>query len=39
MVLKLFDGSAISALAGSPDGLQFAAGNDKGDLLVIDLRR
>ena len=39
VVLKLSDGSAVSALAWSPDGLQIAAGNDNGDLLVIDLRR
>jgi hypothetical protein len=39
VVLKLSDGSPISALAWSPDGLQLAAGNDNGDLLVIDLRR
>jgi WD40 repeat protein len=39
VVLKLADGSAVSALAWSPDGLQLAAGNDNGDLLVIDLRR
>ena len=39
VVLKLSDGSAVSALAWSPDGLQLAAGNDNGDLLVIDLRR
>ena len=31
--------SAVSALAWSPNGLQLAAGNDNGDLLVIDLRR
>jgi WD40 repeat protein len=39
VVLRLSDGSPVSALAWSPDGFQLAAGNDKGDLLVIDLRR
>jgi hypothetical protein len=33
------DGSAITCLAWSPDGYKLAAGNDKGDMLVIDLRR
>jgi len=39
VVLKMSDGSPISALAWSPDGFALAAGNDNGDLLVIDLRR
>jgi WD40 repeat protein len=39
VVLKMADGSAVSALAWSPDGMALAAGNDNGDLLVIDLRR
>jgi WD40 repeat protein len=39
VVLKMSDGSAISALAWSPDGFHLAAGNDNGDMLVIDLRR
>lgn len=39
VVLKMADGSAVSCLAWSPDGFHFAAGNDNGDLLVIDLRR
>ncbi|HSI00144.1 MAG TPA: WD40 repeat domain-containing protein [Reyranella sp.] len=39
VVLKMSDGSAVSCLAWSPDGLSLAAGNDNGDLLVIDLRR
>src|SRR5688572_4990279 len=38
-VLKMSDGSAITCLAWSPDGLRLAAGNDKGDLLTIDLAR
>ena len=39
VVLKLVDGSAITCLAWSPDGWRLAAGNDKGDLLVLDLKR
>ncbi len=39
VVLKIADGSAITCLAWSPDGHRLAAGNDKGDLLVIDLKR
>ncbi|MBV8393478.1 MAG: WD40 repeat domain-containing protein [Alphaproteobacteria bacterium] len=38
-VLRLADGSAITCLAWSPDGFRLAAGNDKGDMLVVDLRR
>ncbi len=38
-VLKMADGSAVSCLAWSPDGFHLAAGNDNGDLLVVDLRR
>jgi WD40 repeat protein len=38
-VLKMSDGSAITCLAWSPDGLRLAAGNDKGDLLTVDLAR
>jgi WD40 repeat protein len=38
-VLRMSDGSPISALAWSPDGSRLAAGNDNGDMLVIDLRR
>jgi WD40 repeat protein len=38
-VLRMSDGSAITCLAWSPDGLRLAAGNDKGDLLTIDLAR
>lgn len=39
VVLKLADGSAITCLAWSTDGVRLAAGNDRGDLLVVDLRR
>lgn len=38
-VLKMADGSPITCLAWAPDGGKLAAGNDKGDLMVIDLRR
>ena len=39
VVLKMADGAAITCLAWSPDGFKLAVGNDRGDLLVIDLRR
>ncbi len=39
VVLKMSDGSPITCLAWSSDGLLLAAGNEKGDLLTIDLRR
>jgi WD40 repeat protein len=39
VVLRMADGSAITSLAWSPDGYKLAAGNEKGDLLVIDLTR
>jgi WD40 repeat protein len=39
VVLKMSDSSAISCLAWSPDGFQLAAGNERGDLLTLDLRR
>ena len=39
VVLKMSDGSPVSALAWSPDGFRLAAGNENGDMLVIDLRR
>ena len=39
VVLKLADQSPITCLAWSPDGYKIAAGNDRGDLLVVDLRR
>jgi len=38
-VLKMADSSPVSCLAWSPDGFHLAAGNDNGDLLVIDLKR
>jgi WD40 repeat protein len=38
-VLRLADGSAITCLAWSPDGTKLAAGNENGDMLVMDLRR
>jgi WD40 repeat protein len=38
-VLKMADGSAVNCLAWSPDGFTLAAGNDNGNLLVLDLRR
>jgi WD40 repeat protein len=39
VVLKMADGSAITCLAWSPDGSRLAAGNERGDMLVLDLRR
>ena len=39
VVLKMADGSALTCLAWSPDGFKLAVGNERGDLLVIDLRR
>ncbi len=39
VVLKMADSSAITCLAWAPDGFRLAAGNERGDLLVIDLRR
>ncbi|MCW5735451.1 MAG: WD40 repeat domain-containing protein [Enhydrobacter sp.] len=39
VVLKMSDGAPVSALAWSPDGTRLAAGNENGDMLVIDLRR
>jgi WD40 repeat protein len=38
-VVRLSDGSPITCLAWSPDGTRLAAGNERGDLLTIDLRR
>jgi WD40 repeat protein len=39
VVLRMSDGSPVTCLAWSPDGFQLACGNEKGDLLTIDLRR
>jgi WD40 repeat protein len=39
VVLKMADGSAITCLAWSPDGTRLAAGNEAGNMLIIDLRR
>lgn len=39
VVLKMADGAAITCLAWSPDGFRLAVGNERGDLLVVDLRR
>lgn len=39
VVLKMSDGSPITCLAWSPDGWKLSAANERGDLLVIDLRR
>ena len=39
VVLKLSDGSPVTCLAWSPDGWTLAAGNEAGNLLVVDLRR
>ena len=39
VVLKMSDGSAITCLAWSPDSYGLAVGNDRGDMLVVDLRR
>jgi WD40 repeat protein len=39
VVLKMSDGSAITCLDWSPDGYKLAVGNDRGDMLVVDLRR
>jgi WD40 repeat protein len=39
VVLKMADGAAITCLAWSADGLRLATGNERGDLLVVDLKR
>jgi WD40 repeat protein len=39
VVLKMADGSAITCVTWSPDGYKIAAGNERGDMLVVDLRR
>jgi WD40 repeat protein len=38
-VVRMADGSPITCLAWSPDGFHFAAGNEKGDMLMVDLTR
>ncbi len=38
-VLRMSDGAAVTCLAWSPDGTRLAAGNDSGDMLMVDLRR
>jgi WD40 repeat protein len=37
--VRLADGSPITCLAWSSDGTRLAAGNERGDLLLIDLQR
>ncbi|MBS0520390.1 MAG: WD40 repeat domain-containing protein [Proteobacteria bacterium] len=39
VVIRMADSSPITCLAWAPDGFRLAAGNERGDLLVIDLRR
>ncbi|MFI5001280.1 MAG: WD40 repeat domain-containing protein [Reyranellales bacterium] len=39
VVAKMADKSAITCLAWSPDGDRLAAGNERGDMLLVDLRR
>lgn len=39
VVLKMADGSPVTCLAWSSDGFRLAAGNEAGNLLVVDLRR
>lgn len=39
VVLKMADGSAVTSLAWSPDGGKLAIGNERGDLMVVDLKR
>src|SRR5262249_52084401 len=38
MVVKMADASPITCLAWSPEGIGLAAGNERGDMLVLDLR-
>ncbi len=39
VVLKMADGAAITCVTWSPDGFKLAAGNERGDMLIVDLRR
>ncbi|SKA00214.1 WD40 repeat [Enhydrobacter aerosaccus] len=39
IVIRIADGSPITGLAWAPDGFRLALGNERGDLVVIDLRR
>lgn len=39
VVLKMADGSAVTSLAWSPDGRKLAIGNERGDLVLLDLGR
>jgi WD40 repeat protein len=39
VVLKMADGSPITCLAWSPDGFGLAVGNERGDMVTLDLRR
>jgi len=39
VVIRMSDGSPVNCLAWSSDGFHLAAGNDNGDMMVIDLRR
>jgi WD40 repeat protein len=39
VVLKMADGSPVTCLAWSPDGLRLAVGNERGDLMVLELKR
>lgn len=38
-VVRMADGSAITCLAWAPDGFKLAAGNERGDLILIELER
>ncbi len=39
VVLKMADGSAVTCLAWSSDGTKIAVGNERGDLVVLDLKQ
>jgi WD40 repeat protein len=39
VVIKMADGSPVTCLAWSSDGGRLAVGNQRGDMLVLDLRR